>query len=113
MIKTLKVRLYHNKEQKVLLEKHYGSCRFVCNYFFEVRHRYYNEHKNDEKKDLIAYDTTKMLSVLNNEITWLNEINTQSLEPFLVELDKAFKSFFTLNASYPTFNSKKGRHPMN
>ncbi len=29
MIKALKVRLYPNEEQKILLEKHFGACRFV------------------------------------------------------------------------------------
>ncbi|MGC8562977.1 MAG: helix-turn-helix domain-containing protein, partial [Thermoplasmata archaeon] len=49
MIKTLKVRLYPNEEQTVLLEKHFGGCRFVWNHFLEVRNRYYAEHKNDKK----------------------------------------------------------------
>ncbi|MGC8562831.1 MAG: RNA-guided endonuclease InsQ/TnpB family protein, partial [Thermoplasmata archaeon] len=109
MVKTLKVRLYPNEEQKVLLEKHFGSCRFVWNHFLETRNKYYAEHKNDKKKGLTAFDTMKMLTALKKEITWLNEINSQSLQHSLVELDKAFKLFFKHNASYPTFKSKKDK----
>jgi putative transposase len=107
MIKTLKVRLYPNEEQKILLEKHFGSCRFVYNHFLEVRNKYYAEHRNDGKKGLSGFDTMKMLTVLKKEITWLNEINSQSLQHSLVKLDMAFKSFFKRNTSYPNFKTKK------
>jgi len=103
------VRLYPNENQKILLEKHFGSCRFVWNHFLEIRNKYYAEHKKDKKKGLTAFDTMKMLTTLKKEITWLNEINSQSLQHSLVELDKAFKLFFKRNASYPTFKSKKDK----
>jgi putative transposase len=109
MIKTLKVRLYPDENQRILLEKHFGSCRFVWNHFLEVRNKYYVEHKKDKKKGLTAFDTMKMLTALKREITWLNEINSQSLQHSLVELDKAFKSFFKHNTAYPTFKSKKDK----
>ncbi|MGC8672679.1 MAG: helix-turn-helix domain-containing protein, partial [Thermoplasmata archaeon] len=32
MIVATKVKLYPNEKQKILLEKHFGSCRFVYNY---------------------------------------------------------------------------------
>ena len=107
MIKTLKVRLYPKDEQKVLLEKHFGSCRFVWNHFLEVRNKYYAEHKNDGKKGLSGFYTMKMLTVMKREITWLNEINSQSLQHSLVKLDMSFKAFFRHNSNYPTFRSKK------
>ncbi|MGC8632935.1 MAG: helix-turn-helix domain-containing protein [Thermoprotei archaeon] len=48
LLKTLKVRLYPNEDQRVLLEKHFGTCRFVWNHFLEVRTKYYAEHKDDK-----------------------------------------------------------------
>ena len=107
MIKTLKVRLYPNVEQTVLLEKHFGSCRFVWNHFLEVRNKYFAEHKNDKKRGLSGFDTMKMLTTLKKGLTWLNEINSQSLQHSLVKLDMAFKSFFKHNTSYPKFRSRK------
>ena len=107
MIKTLRVRLYPSNQQKVLLEKHFGSCRFVYNHFLDIRNKYYAEHKGDKRKGLSAFDTMKMLTQLKKETIWLNETNSQSLQHSLVELDKAFKSFFKHNASYPNFRSKK------
>ena len=107
MIKTLKVRLYPDEQQKVLLERHFGSCRFVWNHFLDVRTKYHAEHRNDKKKGLSGFDTMRMLTLLKKETTWLNEINSQSLQHSLVELDKAFKSFFKHNTEYPNFMSRK------
>ena len=107
MIKTLRVRLYPSEKQKILLEKHFGSCRFVWNHFLEVRNKYYAQHKNDKKKGLSGFDTMKMLTILKKEAIWLNEINSQSLQHSLLRLDMAFKSFFRHNTEYPAFRSRK------
>jgi putative transposase len=69
MIRTLKVRLYPNVEQKVLLEKHFGSCRFVWNHFLEVRNRYYIKHRNERMKGPSVFDTMKTLTELKKETT--------------------------------------------
>ncbi len=107
MIKTLKVRLYPDKEQRILLEKHFGACRFVYNHFLEFRNKYYVDHKNEKKKGLTAFDTINMLKGLKKEFPWLYEINAQSLQHSLFKLDQAFKSFFKRNTAYPKFRSKK------
>ncbi len=101
------MRLYPNEEQKILLEKHFGSCRFVWNHFLEVRNKYHAEHRDDKKRGLTAFDTMKMLTALKKDVTWLNENNSQSLQHSLVKLDMAFKSFFRHNTDYPNFRSKK------
>ena len=103
MIKTLKVRLYPNDEQQVLLEKHFGSCRFVYNHFLDARTKHYAEHM----KGLTAFDAMKMLTPLKKELVWLNEAKSQSLQHSLTTLDKAFKPFFKHNSDFPKFRPKK------
>ena len=79
--------MYPNEEQKILLERHFGSCRFVWNHFLEVRNKYHAEHRDDKKRGLTGFDTMKMLTSLKKDVTWLNEINSQSLQRSLVKLD--------------------------
>ncbi len=109
MITVTKVKLYPNEKQKVLLEKHFGSCRFVYNHFLEERDRYYIIHKDAEKSSLNYLDTQKMLIELKKKYPWLYEINSQSLQMSLRFLDNAFKNFFHKNAGHPKFR-KKGRN---
>ncbi|WP_449462601.1 transposase [Tardisphaera miroshnichenkoae] len=107
MLKTLKVRLYPTDSQKVLLEKHFGACRFVWNYFLELRAKYYAEHKDDKKKGLTLFETLRMLTEIKRQYPWLNEVNSQSLQQSLRKLDIAFRAFFKRNSDYPNFRSKK------
>ena len=108
MIKTLKVRLYPNEKQKILLEKHFGACRFVWNYFLELRTRYYAESKAKGKPQGLNYfETCKLLTELKKEKQWLYEVSNPSLQQVLRKLDNAFTAFFRKNAGYPKFKSKK------
>ncbi len=109
MIMTVKVKLYPNEKQKVLLEKHFGSCRFVYNYFLAKRDEYYITHKNAKKSSLSYFDTQSMLTELKKQNPWLYEINAQSLQMSLRFLDNAFKNFFHKNTEHPKFR-KKGRN---
>ncbi len=109
MITAAKVKLYPNDEQKILLERHFGSCRFVYNYFLKKRDEYYIQHKNAKKSSLNYIDTAKMLTDLKKQYPWLYEINSQSLQMSLRFLDNAFTSFFHKDADHPKFK-KKGKN---
>ncbi|MGC8663251.1 MAG: helix-turn-helix domain-containing protein [Thermoplasmata archaeon] len=104
-----RVKLYPNEKQKVLLEKHFGSCRFVYNHFLEERDRYYITHKDAEKSSFNYIDTQTMLLELKKEYPWLYEVNSQSLQLSLRFLENAFKNFFHKNAEHPRFR-KKGKN---
>jgi len=109
MIVATKVKLYPNEAQKILLEKHFGSCRFVYNYFLAKKDEYYITHKDAEKSSLNYMDTQNMLIELKKRYPWLYEVNSQSLLMSLRFLDNAFKNFFHKNADHPKFR-KKGKN---
>jgi putative transposase len=102
--KSYKIRLYPNKEQKVLLEKHFGCIRFVYNYFLNVRNTEYKTNK----VNMSYYDTANELSTLktNEEFKFLNEVNSQSLQWSLRFLDVAFRNFFRGQTKFPNFKKK-------
>ncbi len=102
--KSYKIRLYPNKEQKILLEKHFGCARFVYNHFLNVR----NVEYKTNKVNMSYYDTANELSVLktNDEFTFLNEVNSQSLQWSLRFLDIAFRNFFRGQTKFPNFKKK-------
>ncbi len=41
--KVYKFRIYPNKEQEILLSKHFGCSRFVYNYFLNERKEQYQD----------------------------------------------------------------------
>ena len=103
MFKAYRLRLYHDGEQKVLIEKNTESCRFVWNHFLDLRNNEYAEMG----KGMSYKDMSVLLPALKEEKEWLNEINSQSLQQKLIHLDSAFHGFFKKISKYPIFKKKK------
>lgn len=62
-IRGYKFRLYPNKEQKILLNKTLGCCRFVFNHFLNVR----RETLENEKKSVSYNDTSALMTQLKTD----------------------------------------------
>ena len=100
--KAYKFRLYPNKSQKDLLEKHFGHCRFIYNHFLEIKINHYKE----TKKTITWIDLANQLPKLKQENLWLKEIGSQSLQQSIRNLDNAYTAFFRSGAGFPKFKSK-------
>ena len=105
MLKAFKYRLYPSIEQGILLNKHIGSVRFVYNLALEVKQMAYAGNK----VNLSRYDLQEQLKDLKNECKWLREVNSQSLQVALMNLDAAYLRFFKGLADFPTFKKKSAR----
>jgi putative transposase len=103
--KAYKYRIYPNQEQKELLEKHFGCVRFTFNWGLDRKIKAYQQ----DKKRLSCFDLINELAKLKKEkeFEWLNEINSQSLQMSLRNLDNAFTNFFRKQNKFPNFKSKK------
>lgn len=115
VLKAYKYRIYPNNEQQELLSKHFGSTRFLYNFFLDKRIKYYTSHKEEKKKGLTYNDNAKELTEMKRleEYSWLNEVNSQSLQQSLKHLDTAYKNFFKTKQGFPKFKSKKHKQSFN
>jgi len=105
MEKYYKYRIYPNKKQKELIQKTFGCCRFVYNYFLD---RKINEH-NENNKNIRYCDFSRELTVLKNNYIWLQEPDKWALQNSLKHLDRAFELFFNNHQSFPKYKSKKNK----
>lgn len=101
--KAFKYRIYPNKKQQELIQKTFGCCRYVYNYFLDKRITEYKENK----KTLSFYDTSKMLTQLKKEKEWLREVDAHSLQFSLKILDEMYQRFFKNYNGFPKFKKKK------
>ena len=101
MFKAFKYRLYPTEPQKELIAKHIGSSRFVYNLALETKNAAYISAKHNYS----AFDLVKQLPELKKELPWLKEVNSQSLQQAIQNMDIAFKKFFK-GAGFPKFKSK-------
>jgi putative transposase len=103
MLQAYKYRIYPNKEQEILIWKHFGACRFVYNWALEQKIKSYNS----DEVSLSCYMLNKKLPALKIDFPWLKEVNSQSLQQANNNLDAAFTRFFREKKGFPKFKSKK------
>ena len=103
--KTYKFRIYPNKVQRELIERHFGSVRWVYNWGLEKKIKTYQK----DKKHISCFDLINELVKLKRQedCKWLNEVNSQSLQMALRNLDNAFTNFFRRQNKFPQFKSRK------
>jgi transposase, IS605 OrfB family, central region len=102
MLRAYKYRLYPNNFQREFFEKQFGTCRFVYNWALDLKTTVYN----NEYRTLGKNDLKKMLPDLKVQYNWLKEVNSQSLQGAIDNLDNAFQKFFRKETDYPKFKSK-------
>lgn len=105
ILRTFRFRLLPNKKQQELLSKHFGCVRFVYNWGLEQKIQKYQQ----EKISLSCNELIKNLVPLKKHYQWLSEINSQSLQMALRNLDNAYTRFFTEKRGFPKFKTRKGK----
>lgn len=98
---AFKFRIYPTKDQAQLIHKACGCRRFIYNWGLELKQKAYQEGR---KINVISI--AMLLPKLKEEFPWLKEVNSQSHQAALRDLDMAFTRFFNKKAEYPKFKSK-------
>jgi putative transposase len=108
MLKSFKYKIKPNEEQIVLLNKHFGSVRFIYNHYLNERKVEYETNK----QKLNYYDNANSLTKLKKleEFKWLKEISSQSLQYSLKCLEGSYNGFFKGRTKFPRFKSKHDRN---
>jgi len=103
--KAYKFRLYPNKQQEVMITKTIGCSRFVFNHFLS----HWNETVKTTGKGLSYSACSSQLTQLKKEFTWLQEVDSHSLQSSLKHLADSFDRFFKKQNDAPRFKSKKNK----
>lgn len=107
------LRLYPNQEQKVLIDKTIGCCRFLYNQMLAEHIKVYQEHKED--KNIVYGWKYKTEKEYKDEFEFLKEVDAVALVQARRHLDVAYNNFFKSISGrrkggavgQPTFKKKK------
>lgn len=104
---SYKFRIYPNKDQEQQIQRTFGCCRFVYNYYLAMRRDAWNERQ----EALNYYSCAKDLTHLKKELIWLKDADATALQSSVRDLDFAFQNFFRRvkvgdNPGYPKFKRK-------
>ena len=105
--RAIKYRIKPNKAQEQLLQQTFGCVRLVYNHYLGDRKDAYDNNGTS----LNYYDNAKDLKRLKNELPFLKDVDSISLQQCLRHLDTAYKNFFRdKKVGFPRFKSKKNNH---
>lgn len=104
MYKSFKYRIYPNEEQRILLEKHFGCTRFVYNYFLDYKQTQYKTTGTSGTYNQIAKELVNLKE--DSNYSWLNEVNSQSLQQSLKDMFNSYERFFKGLSKFPKFKKK-------
>lgn len=108
---TYKFRLMPTKEQESKLAQHFGCVRWTYNHFLDRRVSLYLEAKEKQlvKKHVNYNDDARELTKIKEQFTWLNDVNSQSLQHSLKHLEAGFIRFFKKLGGFPRFKSRRDK----
>lgn len=99
MFRAYKMRIFPTEEQKVLIAKTFGCCRWYWNQALHDNIEYYKENGKSKITTPAKYKT---------ENTWLKEIDSMALCNTQMDLQSAFSKFFSQpKTEFPKYKSKK------
>ena len=107
---SYKFRLYPTNAQKNQIARNFGCCRYVYNHFLAQKEEQYKE----TGKAPTRFQQDKALTTMKQELPWLKEADSTSLQAAIQDLDAAFQNFFRRvkcgeKPGYPRFKSRKDR----
>jgi putative transposase len=112
MNRAIKIRIYPNQNQKEILDKTFGCCRFIYNKMLEERIQTYKEFKDD--KDSLYNFTYKTEKEYKQEYSFLKEVDSKALQSEWRHLKSAYDNFFRtlkkgIKKGFPRYKSKKSK----
>ena len=105
MYKSYRFRFYPNKKQLELINKAFGSSRYVYNYYLD-------KMKN---KGYVSASTNikEYTSILKYNTPFLQEVDSIVLTKSIFNLDDDYKKLFNKTGGYPKHKSKYNRNSYN
>lgn len=123
--KVLKVRIYPNTEQTILINKTFGSCRKLYNEHLQERNEFYIDNilpirskaTKAEINQIYKSFKPKTEKEWKEIYPWMKEVSSAALQQARLNCDQAFVNFFKSNNSsrkgksgFPKFKSKHNNY---
>ena len=102
MYRAYKFRLYPNDKQQELLNKSFGCCRYIHNYYLNK----INQEGYQNAYILIKDYTTN----LKYDRPFLQEVDSILIRDEIFHLEDSFQRYYKNNFGYPKFKSKFSKH---
>ena len=106
MLKSYKTEILPTPEQKQIIHRTIGVCRFIYNFYLSHNKEIYEK----EEKFVSGYDFSKWLNneylPQNPEFLWIKEVSSKSVKQSIMNAERAFRNFFQHRTGFPNWKKK-------
>lgn len=106
MLRSYKTEINPTDEQKRIIHRTIGTCRYVYNFYLA-----HNKEIHEQGGKFVSGMTFSKW--LNNEylpehpeFAWIKDASSKSVKQSIMNAERAFKNFFKHNADFPKFKKK-------
>ncbi len=107
MLKSYKTEINPTEEQKHIINRTIGTCRFIYNFYLA-----YNKEIYEKEKRFVS--GTEFSKWLNNvylkehpEYAWIKEVSSKSIKQSIMNAERAFRRFFQHLSGFPNFKKRR------
>lgn len=108
MLKSYKTEINPTPEQKQIINRTIGVCRYIYNLYLAYNKEIYEKGQ----KFVSGMDFSRWLNhvylVKNPDKAWIKKVSSKSVKQSIMNAEKAFKRFFKHQSGFPKFK-KKGK----
>lgn len=106
LLKSYKTEINPTFEQKQIINRTIGVCRFIYNFYLAHNKEIYET----EKRFVSGMNFSKWLNnefiPNNSEFSWIKDVSSKSVKQSIMNADRAFKNFFKGKSKFPKFKKK-------
>ncbi|MGN0537993.1 MAG: helix-turn-helix domain-containing protein, partial [Acutalibacteraceae bacterium] len=106
MLTSYKTEINPTSEQKQIINRTIGVCRFVYNFYLAHNKKIYDT----ENRFVSGMEFSKWLNNEfipdNQEYGWIKDVSSKSVKQSIMNAEKAFKNFFKGKSCFPKFKKK-------
>lgn len=107
LLRSYKTEIFPTSEQKQIIHKTIGVCRFIYNFYLAHNIEIYEK----EHRFVSGYDFSKWLNneylPQNPDFLWMQGVSSKSVKQSIMNADKAFRNFFKGKAGFPHWKKKR------
>lgn len=106
LLKSYKTEINPTAEQRRIINRTIGVCRYVYNFYLAHNKEIYEI----EKRFVSGIDFSKWLNNTflpeNSEFRWIKEVSSKSVKQSIMNAQRAFNNFFKGKSHFPKFKKK-------
>lgn len=106
LLKSYKTEINPTPEQKQVINRTIGVCRFIYNFYLAHNQEVYESEKRFVSGMAFSKWLNNEFIPSNSEFSWIKDVSSKSVKQSIMNAERAFKSFFKGKSKFPKFKKK-------